>query len=763
MEKKTIDSQSRQTDKQGQQAEKQGRLTTDIIDTQDRLDNNLEPQVTILKNTRNVVSLRAVSLDDVAASIRTGEYRTAAQELRQYCALPSIRRIEESGVDPETPVARNVPRICFSALMKKQKEERTVQAYTGLVLLEVENLSDYDEARAVLSNARLMPQTLMAFIGVSGRSVKIVCRGALANGKLQKSEGDTKGLQVKLPKSEGDIKNFHLNLYEKARLAYNAQLGVTLEKREPKLTNVCYMSDDEEMYYNPDALLFYTDTKKLEEGLGRRRSTMEPDEIVPGERASYSYNTIFEFNRQKALDDVEGVSTEDDRNYLLLNRLAHYCLLSGMPLAIATRLAIYSQVENPDVEEIRLVFKNTYHNKSEERYQERKGVLSLRNIPSETLLMKKINIFLNEYYELRKNVLRGVAEYRLRTGLGYSFHELTEEVRNSITMRAIEQGIKCWDKDIRRYVNSDDIELYDPVNDYLESLPAWDGRDRIGELASRVPTSYKEWSQMFRLWLRSMVAMWRGKNQLSGNALVPLLIGPQGCGKSSFCRILLPPELRDYYNESINFKNEADLNLGLSSFALLNLDEFDRVTKRQQVVLKYLVSTAEVKYRPPYGKAYQSRRRYASFVATTNEAHPLVDNSGSRRFVCVNINGTIDFKTPINYQQLYAQLNHDITKGEPYWPTEEEEQQLIEHNRNFLTISSLDEMLAMAFRKPAASEQGQWLNAKAISDQLKRTFGAAYQEDKDSFRKIGATLHSARFNVEARRRTAGMEYYLIAR
>ena len=747
--------------------------TTDIIDTQDRLDNNLEPQVTILKNTRNVVSLRAVSLDDVATSIRTGEYRTAAQELRQYCALPSIRRIEESGVDPETPVARNVPRICFSALMKKQKEERTVQAYTGLVLLEVENLSDYDEARAVLSNARLMPQTLMAFIGVSGRSVKIVCRGALANGKLQKSEGntnmlsksegDTMGLNIKLPKSEGDIKNFHLNLYEKARLAYNAQLGVTLEKREPKLTNVCYMSDDEEMYYNPDALLFYTDTKKLEEGLGRRRSTMEPDEIVPGERASYSYNTIFEFNRQKALDDVEGVSAEDDRNYLLLNRLAHYCLLSGMPLAIATRLAIYSQVENPDVEEIRLVFKNTYHNKSEERYQERKGVLSLRNIPSETLLMKKINIFLNEYYELRKNVLRGVAEYRLRTGLGYSFHELTEEVRNSITMRAIEQGIKCWDKDIRRYVNSDDIELYDPVNDYLESLPAWDGRDRIGELASRVPTSYKEWPQMFRLWLRSMVAMWRGKNQLSGNALVPLLIGPQGCGKSSFCRILLPPELRDYYNESINFKNEADLNLGLSSFALLNLDEFDRVTKRQQVVLKYLVSTAEVKYRPPYGKAYQSRRRYASFVATTNEAHPLVDNSGSRRFVCVNINGTIDFKTPINYLQLYAQLNHDITKGEPYWPTEEEEQQLIEHNRSFLTISSLDEMLAMAFRKPAASEQGQWLNAKAISDQLKRTFGAAYQEDKDSFRKIGATLHSARFNVETRRRTAGMEYYLIAR
>ena len=49
----------------------------------------------------------------------------------------------------------------------------------------------------------------------------------------------------------------------------------------------------------------------------------------------------------------------------------------------------------------------------------------------------------------------------------------------------------------------------------------------------------RRWPQLFHIWMRSMVAMWRGKGQLTGNALVPILIGHQGCGKTSFCRILL--------------------------------------------------------------------------------------------------------------------------------------------------------------------------------------------------------------------------------
>ena len=95
------------------------------------------------------------------------------------------------------------------------------RGYTGLVLLEVNNLTGYDEAEAVRRGAGEMPQTLMAFVGADGMSVKIVCRGELLEAvqttppygqPLLTQEGK------KLPLSDEEIPLFHENLYERARL-----------------------------------------------------------------------------------------------------------------------------------------------------------------------------------------------------------------------------------------------------------------------------------------------------------------------------------------------------------------------------------------------------------------------------------------------------------------------------------------------------------------------------------------------------------------
>jgi predicted P-loop ATPase len=260
--------------------------------------------------------------------------------------------------------------------------------------------------------------------------------------------------------------------------------------------------------------------------------------------------------------------------------------------------------------------------------------------------------------------------------------------------------------------------------------------------------------------MRSMVAMWQGKGQLTGNALVPLLIGRQGCGKSSFCRILLPRDQREYYNDRINFKNESDLNLGLTSFALINLDEFDKITQRQQIVLKYLVSTADLKYRPPYGKAYSSHRRYASFIGTTNDQTPLVDPSGSRRFICVVAEGNIDFLTPIDYPQLYAQLVAEVARGERYWLTKDEEQALMHHNLQYQRLNGLGEMLLSLYQRPENESEGKWLSLKAISKQLKQAFKGAYKEEAGTFEKIGNFLNRPEYKFRSRRRNSGSEYFV---
>ncbi len=727
--------------------------------------------ITLLKTYREKETLKVVDLEQVVDMIRTAAYRKEIYELQNLYPIVGRESLEDGSTWNYAYATQEVPRLCFAAAWVNRNRQRVNLGYSGLVLLEVNNLTSYEEAAAIRNGAGQMPQTLIAFVGATGRSVKIVCRGELFSDLRDKERREA------LPQGDDDVRQFHLNLYEKARIAYNAQLGVTIEKLEPSLERTCYISDDEGIVWHPDALPFYTDCSATLKAIQPYQpTTMEPDEIVPGKNRYQSLSLIFEYNLQKASDDVLGIADDDERMHQLLIRLADYCVETGIPMATAVWMSRVRRNFRGQEELLNKVFENAYHDEHLRQYRRRKNLTKpLKNIPPEALLNMKIDIFLQSNYELRKNIMRGVAEFRRRTAIGFDFQDLTEEARNSITMEALSQGIRCWDKDIKRYVNSNDIELYDPMNDFLEHLPKWDGVDRVERLARRIRTSYADWPWLFHIWMRSMVAMWLGKGQLTGNALVPLLIGRQGCGKSSFCRILLPRDQREYYNDRINFKNEADLNLGLTSFALINLDEFDKMTSRQQIVLKYLVSTADLKYRPPYGKAYQSHRRFASFIGTTNEMMPLTDPTGSRRFVCVSVENDIDFQTPIDYPQLYAQLKQEVERDQQrYWLTKDEERQLMRHNLTYQKLNGLGEMLMSVFQKPVSAPtdksssegeacDGKWMSLKDISVRLKQTFKGAYKEDQGTFEKLGHILRRPDYPFESRRKASGQEYWVKER
>jgi hypothetical protein len=396
---------------------------------------------------------------------------------------------------------KDLPRICFALEQENRNHELVTKGYTGLVLLEVNNLTGSDEAEAVRRGAGEMPQTLMAFVGADGQSVKIVCRGELLEAvqatppygqPLLTQEG--KGI----PLSAEEIPLFHENLYERARLIYNGQLGVTIEKLEPLTQRICYMSSDPQLVYNPLATPIYAKAEKPTASISHQTSY-----IQTGGRSDKdlyrNQKVVFEFNLSKAYDDTEGIADKDERSHATLTRLAQYCMETGIPMAVAQRQTMMRSAYWDQELLVKKTFENAYREEHVRKYMERKGIQRTKTIPPETLLTMKINIFLNANYELRKNVMRGVAEYRMRTGVGFSYQNLTEEARNSITMRALEQGIRCWDKDIRRYVNSDDIERYDPVNDYLEHLPKWDGKDRVTAMAERVPTEWEDWTHLFHI------------------------------------------------------------------------------------------------------------------------------------------------------------------------------------------------------------------------------------------------------------------------
>ena len=707
----------------------------------------METKITIIKNYRNKETLRQESLESVIESIRNGKYADEVRLLRQDFSQIGRQRTADGTLSAYCQSVLRLPRLCFALEMVTRGDIRLIKSYSGLVLLEVNNLTGLGEAEAVKNGAAEMPQTLVAFVGADGQSVKIVCRG-----ELFPSEGGG------LPDTRAAITDFHQNLYERARLIYNGQLGVTIEKLEPLPERICYMPADKNVVFNPLATTIYAHAEKVtEHNLSTLSANKKPESSFY--ENFISRHTVYEFNLTKAFDDAEGIEDEDEQRHVVLSRLAEYCQKAGLPMALARRMAGGSSWLDKDPLLTDKVFENAYRKEHSKKFKEQSSAKLTGQVPAETLLTMKINIFLNSNYDMRRNVMRGVAEYRKRRGLGFNYQDLTEEARNSITMRALEQGIKCWDKDIRRYVNSNDITLYSPIDDYLDNLAPWDGEDRVTPLAQRIPTAYEEWPHLFHVWMRSMVAMWQGKGQLTGNALVPLLIGRQGCGKSSFCRILLPKELSDYYNDRINFKNESDLNLGLTSFALINLDEFDKITQRQQIVLKYLVSTADLRYRPPYGKAYTVSRRYASFIGTTNEPMPLVDPTGSRRFICVSIDGDIDFDTPVYHDQLYAQLKQEIANGERYWLTKDEERALTTHNLQYQRLNGLYEMVLSIVQRPKESEDGQWLSLKELSALLKRHF-KHYKEEANTLVKLGNCLSRQDYKFASKHTVGGTMYWV---
>ena len=709
-------------------------------------------KITVFKRKGPKETVVREGLADIAEAIRNGKHIDEVHHLRQYYHLMHPRRTEDGRMETSFDFKMTLPRLCFSAEIDKYRKEFRILNYNGLIVLEANNLADYDEAIRIRNEAARLPQTMMVFLGASGRSVKIVCRGEL----LPDNGGG-------VPTTEEEIKKFHQLLYRTARKAYNAQLDITLDAPKPLIHRTIYISADPDMRFREQAVPFYVDMeeKTAPPSPTDLETVTKEHYLMPGRSLKQTYILNYQF----ILSEVMGRYFElpdEERAGELLMQIAAKCLEQGIPQQQAINLTMCHPVFNGDRLLVEKTFEDIYAVQNMKDWMKRNKLHPLKSVPEDTLLMMKTDIFLHTHYEMRKNIMTGVAQYRDNNGEDDEFRDLDDEARNEMTMRAKEMGLKTWDRDIARFIESPRIEKFDPVNTWLDSIGAWDGEDRIKALAARVPTNQPNWEHYLHTWLLGMVAHWQGRKSLTGNALVPLLIGRQGCGKSSFCRILLPKELRDYYNDRINFKNETDLNLGLTSFALINIDEFDKTTARQQVLLKYLLSTADVKFRPPYGKAYKQYRRYASFIGTTNQPKPLTDPTGSRRFVCVEVTDMINFSDDLDHYQIYAQLKAEIEQGMKYWLDDDEIARLIDENERFQRIDSLEEMIAAVFRKPEEGEAGHWFSATEVLEKLQARYGKTTLKNY-SPEKIGTRLSSRHFAFESDHKRKGNCYLMVER
>ena len=279
-------------------------------------------------------------------------------------------------------------------------------------------------------------------------------------------------------------------------------------------------------------------------------------------------------------------------------------------------------------------------------------------------IVRGVRDFMEQNYDLRYNVMKHTEEFRPKrqqdstngnsdttnfrydsTNFSYDstnycngdttvWRQLTDREMRRIAIEQMEEVGVAWSVDVELYVRSALIPSYNPVTDYLERCGTWDGReDYIRRMATRVPTAYRRWPDLFHRWLLAMVAQWMNLSRDFGNSVVPMLIGGQGTHKSTFCKLILPPELREYYIDDVKMDNAEQVERMLGRMLLVNIDEYNAKTAREQAKIKRILTEKDVQSRRMRSDQYVMLPRMASFIATTNEQEPLSDPTGSRRYV----------------------------------------------------------------------------------------------------------------------------------
>lgn len=689
-------------------------------------------KITFLRNTGKHRTMRTIEMDKGVDLMR--------KEIKS-CPITKLREcLQYAAADAMLDEAEKVPVTVFGCEIKKNANDENLLVYNGLITLEVNGLVDVKEAEDIRMKAQLLPQTMVAYIGSSNRSVKIVVPFCRPDGSL--------------PQQREQMKIFHAHAYQQAVKWYQPQLSQKIELKQVIPEQACRMTYDPNLYYNAEAQpirmeqpLKMPATPTYEEKL--RIETDSRLQLIPGYEKHDVVQTLFNSSLHDALNSLDEYTDGDDQ-LSFLARLSENCFNSGIPEEDAVRWTLnYHDLKKWETK-IRLAFRDTY------LIKRRFGAKPC--LPRNTTLAARLDEFMQRRYQLRRNVMKGIVEYRDQRSLYYDFHPLTKQTMNTIGINAQYEGLEAWDVDIRRYVESDLIPPHNPIETYLSGLDKWDGIDRIGQLADRITCDGQDvWHARFHIWFLSMVAHWLGMEKKHANSVVPLLIGKQGCGKSTFCANLLPGKLQEYYTDSIDLSKRRETELALNRFLLINMDEFDSISASYQGFLKHILQKAVIQTRKPYGTATEQLRRYATFMATSNNFDLLTDPTGSRRFICVDIKGMIDYSSPVNHQQLYAQAIAELKNNGRYWFTHDEEIEITRDNLKYKKVSMVEDFFRIQFRQPEKDEKAEELNCSEILERIKKQH-KGFNYTKATTIKLGQLLNS---EFESRRIHRGNVYKLV--
>lgn len=335
----------------------------------------------------------------------------------------------------------------------------------------------------------------------------------------------------------------------------------------------------------------------------------------------------------------------------------------------------------------------------------------------------KVERYLTTHYDFRWNTVQKDCFYKAKGEDETCYQKINIP---SLWRELQRKGFKYSASNLECTLGSDFVEQYDPIKEFFETLPKWDGNDYIRQLCSHIvlveetDSEIERLNIMFQKWLVRCVRCALGGRL--NREVIMFKSDRQKVGKSEFFRHLTrSTRLSDYYMENPEIGNK-DALISLTENIIINFDEYDTYLKEGNLpTLKSYISQESPKVRVPYAKKQEKYQRISSFVATTNIPDFLRDETGNTRFICFDIDG-IDWReyTKIDVKLVWAQAYHyynQFINGEYQCDmTNEEEKANDLNNLKYLYHTTEYELIQKLF-EPSVNPN-DFMTATDIADYL---------------------------------------------
>ncbi|RDI56289.1 VapE domain-containing protein [Flavobacterium glaciei] len=688
--------------------------------------------VTIFKNFNEVVEHKTISA--ILEEIKTGKYKHAITYLRKSLSEKKMEAYEKA--------KKSLPAFTPSGKFEGGRKLEFLVEYSNVMILDIDKLSAAD-----LQNAKHLANqsefTMASFVSPSGNGLKIL-------------------VKIDTPKAE------HKETFLKVQAYYENLLKLEIDKSGKDLTRLCFYSADENLYLNENATVFATNPNKPCHA-ELVSASPPPTATVTATNSDAIYNHCVNFTEKK-VQFVNG-----SRN-VFVHQLA--CNLNRKGVSLQEALVYILTDFGYDEKEVTQTVNSAYGNIHEFAKNSqplegwpKAGMAELKpkklktdnpqpttndayeddeDQPKPTQI-DRLELFLSTRYVFRHNIVSGKLEFQYFGKKKWNV--MNDFIENSMLRECLKGRIKTNLSSLRNLLYSDFCPLFNPFEDYFYNLPkyepdsslpfgeGWGGADYINDLANTITTTKQElWQQCFKKWIVAMVGCVLDDKVINHTVIV--FSGKQGLGKTTWVEKLVPKQLKEYlFSGTIN-PNNKDTLVQLSECMLINLDELENLNRSEIGSLKEIITKTQIRMRKAYGHNNETMPRRASFAGSVNTAQFLNDSTGSRRFLCFELEG-IQYQHEVDIDNVFSQALYLFKSGFRHWFDQEEIKNITENNEQYQLRSPEEELLLTWFEPCDRQTATLFLNASQIAAKLAER--AKITINDGTINKIGKALKKHNF------------------